>query len=58
MLGASLIGIGPACLIAFAIWAARGETVGSLPALLFAALIALAGPLVYFSAKRWGTKIA
>ncbi len=58
MAGASLIGLGPVALIAFAIWAARGETVGSLPALLFATLVALAGPLVYVSAKRWSARMA
>jgi amino acid transporter len=57
IVGASLIGLGPAALIVFAIWAARGETVGAMPALLFAALVALAGPAFYWAAKRWCTKI-
>lgn len=56
MLGASLLGIGPACLIAFAIGAARHETVGALPALLFAALVAAGGPVAYLAAKRWGRR--
>ena len=47
-----LIAAGPALLIGFALWAARGEQVAGLPALLFAALVALAGPVVYFSAIR------
>ena len=57
MIGASLLGLGPAALIAFAIWAARGESVGALPALLFAALVATAGPLFYWMARRWGTRV-
>jgi len=43
------IGIGPAGLIAFSLWAARGEKVGSLPALAFALMIAIAGPLIYLA---------
>jgi amino acid transporter len=54
--GASLIGLGPAALIAFAIWAARSEVVGALPALLFAALVAAAGPLAYLAARLWGRR--
>ncbi len=38
---------GPAGLIAFALWAARGEHVGRMPASLFAVLIALAGLPAY-----------
>jgi amino acid transporter len=44
-------GIGPALLIAFALYAARGERVGPLPALAFAALVAVAGPLAYLLAR-------
>jgi amino acid transporter len=44
-------GIGPAALIAFALYAARDERVGPLPALLFAALVAVAGPLAYAIAR-------
>ncbi|HEX9198056.1 MAG TPA: APC family permease [Acidobacteriaceae bacterium] len=40
-------GVGPALLIAFALYAARDEHVGPLPALVFAGLVAAAGPLVY-----------
>jgi len=47
------IGVGPTLLIAFALWAARDERVAGLPALTFAVIVALAGPLVYFlTAKR------
>jgi amino acid transporter len=53
-LGAAIaIGTGPAALIGFALWAARDERVAGLPALAFATIVALAGPLVYFAtAKR------
>jgi amino acid transporter len=44
-------GIGPAALIAFALYAARNERVGPLPALTFAALVAAAGPLAYLLAR-------
>jgi amino acid transporter len=40
------IGVGPTLLIAFALWAARGERVAGLPALMFAAIVAAAGPVV------------
>ncbi len=41
------VGVAPALLIGFSLWSARGERVAGLPALLFAGLVALAGPLVY-----------
>jgi amino acid transporter len=44
-------GIGPAALIAFALYAARDERVGPMPALAFAALVAAAGPLAYSLAR-------
>ncbi len=44
-------GVGPALLIAFALYAARDERVGPLPALTFAALVAFAGPLAYLVAR-------
>ena len=47
LFGAVLSGVGPALLILFALWAARNERVGPLPALAFAALVALAGTLAY-----------
>ncbi len=50
--GAVLAGIGPAALIVFALWAARGERVAGMPALVFAALVGAAGPVVY-GAMRW-----
>ena len=46
------MGVGPAILIAFALWAARDERVAGLPALGFAAIIAAAGPLVYLAVRR------
>ena len=51
-LGAILAGIFPAALILFALYAARNERVAGLPALLFAALVALAGPLIYLTTTR------
>ena len=47
---AVLAGVGPAALIIFALFAARDERVGPLPALLFALLVAVAGPLAWFLA--------
>ena len=44
-------GIGPALLIAFALYAARDERVGPLPALAFAALVAALGPLAWLLAR-------
>ena len=49
--GAVAMGVGPGLLIMFALWAARGERVAGLPALGFAAIVAVAGPVVYVVAK-------
>ena len=49
--GAAAMGVGPALLIGFALWAARGERVAGMPALGFAAMVAVAGPLVYLAAR-------
>ena len=46
------LGIGPAALIGFALWASRSERVAGMPALGFSALVAAAGPLVYWIALR------
>jgi len=48
---AILAGIGPAILIAFALYSARDERVGPLPALGFAGLVAAAGPVAYVMAR-------
>ena len=45
---ACALGLGPTVLIAYALWASRDEHVGSFSALLFAFLVALAGPVVYW----------
>ncbi|WP_158944719.1 APC family permease [Granulicella sp. S190] len=45
------MGVGPGVLIAFALWAARGERVAGLPALGFAGIVAAAGPVVYLAAR-------
>jgi amino acid transporter len=44
-------GVGPTVLIAFALYAARDERVGPLPALAFAAIIAVVGPFAYLVAR-------
>jgi amino acid transporter len=49
--GAVLAGIGPALLILYAMWAARDETMAGIPALLFAAIVAACGPLLYLAAR-------
>ncbi|WP_353073266.1 APC family permease [Tunturiibacter gelidoferens] len=49
--GAVGMGVGPGVLIAFALWAARGERVAGLPALEFAGIVAAAGPVVYWAAR-------
>jgi amino acid transporter len=49
--GAVAVGLGPTLLIAFALWAARGERVAGLPALGFSAIVAAAGPVVYLIAR-------
>jgi amino acid transporter len=48
---AVLAGVGPALLIVFALYAARNQRVGPLPALAFATLIAAVGPLLYRIAR-------
>jgi amino acid transporter len=50
--GAVAVGVCPAMLIAFAIWAARGERVAGLSALVFASLVAATGPLIYLALRR------
>jgi amino acid transporter len=45
--GTVLAGVGPATMIAFALWAARHEHVGPLPAPAFAALVGLSGVVIY-----------
>jgi amino acid transporter len=48
---ATLLGVGPALLILFALWYARNERLAGMSSLLFAALVALAGALVYAAAR-------
>jgi amino acid transporter len=55
MWGAIGVGVGPAVLIGYALWAARGERVAGVPALGFAALVGAAGPMIYGLA-RWGQR--
>ena len=54
--GAWLVTAGPVALVGFALWAARGERVAGLPALEFAALVALAGPVLFWCAHGWKPK--
>jgi amino acid transporter len=49
--GTVAMGVGPGLLIVFALWAARGEMVAGLPALEFAGLVGVLGPVVYFAVK-------
>jgi amino acid transporter len=49
--GAICVGVGPALLIAFALWAARDERVLGMNALLFAATVGVAGAVVYAVAE-------
>jgi hypothetical protein len=49
------LGVGPAALIAYALWASRGDkllpdnpTFGSVPALAFSIAVALLGPVLYW----------
>ena len=52
---ASLLGVAPALLIGYALYAARDEKIGSVSALLVAATVALLGPLFYWlTASRRG----
>ena len=50
--GAILVGVGPALLIAFALWAARDEHIMGIPALAFAATVAACGPIFYKIASK------
>ncbi len=49
--GAVLVGVFPVALIAYAAWAARDERMAGMPALAFAGLIAVCGPVLYAAAK-------
>jgi len=46
--GAVAAGVGPAALIVFAMWAAKDERMAGMPALAFAALLAVCGPVIYW----------
>lgn len=54
---ACTLGIPPALLIGYVMYSARDERMAHMPALLFGAIIALAGPIFYWiSRKCWGQK--
>ncbi|HVG27273.1 MAG TPA: APC family permease [Acidobacteriaceae bacterium] len=55
-LAASLLGLGPALLIAFALWNARDERLAGMPALLFATLVGLAGAFIYAGSRLYGRR--
>jgi amino acid transporter len=50
---ACALGVGPTALIGYALYASRDEHVGSFSALLFAFLVALVGPVLYWL-TTWG----
>jgi amino acid transporter len=58
MAGAIAVGVGPALLIAYAIYAARSEQVLGMNALLFAALVGATGALVYAIARFFQRRTA
>ena len=49
--GAVAVGLGPTALILYALYAARGEHIGAMPALVFATLVACSGAVLYLIAK-------
>jgi amino acid transporter len=53
--GGFAAGVAPAALIVYALYAARDEKVGSISALLLAAVVALLGPVLYWltASRRW-----
>ena len=55
--GAWVVTAGPVALIGFALWAARGERVAGLPALSFAALVAAAGPVIFWVSRQSSQQI-
>jgi amino acid transporter len=56
MVGAVAVGVCPTALIGYALWAARDERVLGMPALGFAAGVAVAGWVVYWVAERFRGK--
>jgi amino acid transporter len=54
----TLLATGPFAMIAFALWAARDERVGPIPALVFAGLVAAFGAVVYFATEHVRGKAA
>ncbi len=55
---AAALGLGPTGLILFAIYAARDERLGPMPALLFGAAVVLAGPLIYTAMESFRRQAA
>jgi amino acid transporter len=52
---AALLGIGPGLLILYALYSSRDEQIAGIPALLFALLVAVAGPVIYVLTQRGRT---
>ena len=53
---ATALGVGPAALIGYALYAARDEQLGGISALGFALIVALLGPLFYWLTQRLRTR--
>lgn len=51
------LGVGPAALIGYALYAARDEQLGGFSALGFALVVALLGPLFYWLTQRWRSRM-
>jgi amino acid transporter len=49
---ACLLGVAPAVLIGYALYAARDEKIGSISSLLLATMVALMGPVFYWFTAR------
>ena len=54
---ACLLSVGPVLLIAYAMFAARGERLAHMPALAFGLLVGCAGPCFYWMSRRWWNRI-
>jgi amino acid transporter len=52
---AALLGVGPGLLLLYAIYSSRDEQVVGISALLFALLVAVAGPVLYLLTQRGRT---
>lgn len=53
---ACALGVGPTALIGYALYASRDEQLGRFSALLFASVVALVGPVLYWLTARWNQR--